>query len=70
MELGADSNKASSYIESVSFEATNAAGQLRWTYSAALGGVVVYGSDDTDSLAECALLVKGVTSLLVTDFIL
>jgi hypothetical protein len=70
MELGADSNEAFSYIGSVAFDATNAAGQLRWTYSAAHGGVAVYGSDDADSLAECALLVEGVTSLLATDFIL
>ncbi len=66
----AGSNETFSYIGSAAFDATNAAGQLRWTYSAALGGVVVYGSDDADSLAECALLVKGVTSLMVTDFIL
>jgi Ca2+-binding RTX toxin-like protein len=63
-------NDAFSFIGTAAFSGTNAAGQLRTVYDASLGGVIVYGSVDANNSPEFALLVRGVTSLQASDFIL
>jgi Ca2+-binding RTX toxin-like protein len=67
---GTTTNDAFSFIGTAAFSGSNASGQLRTVYDATLGGVIVYGSVDANSSPEFALLVRGVTSLQSSDFIL
>ncbi|MGV3572521.1 MAG: M10 family metallopeptidase [Ramlibacter sp.] len=59
-------NDAFKFIGSSSF---SAAGQLRYVWSASKDYGVLYGNTDSDSAAEFAVQVAGVSSLSASDFI-
>jgi Ca2+-binding RTX toxin-like protein len=63
-------NEAFAFIGSAAFSTVDATGQVRGTYDALLGGVVMYASDDADISAEFVLFLRGATSLQAGDLLL
>ncbi len=63
-------NEAFVFIGSAAFSSSNATGQLRYSYDAGSGTSMVYGSTDSDNAAEFAIQLMGVSSLVVSDFLL
>ena len=59
-------DQAFTFIGSAAFNKTNAAGQLRFDTASK----ILYGSTDADIAPEFSIQLNGVTSLLVSDFIL